>query len=393
MTTVNLTEQGVKISSFSTAIGVEEFYLTGTSPEGLLLRESLNELAASYRNALIENNLDESTQQFVRIFLSDSSNEEEGLLESEFFAMVRNGSVSVIEQSPIDGGSVGFLAYHIKSSTGSFRREKRSDLVPFLNRSICTKGQNYSLLWSTGYTSNAAPDSETQTRHILSSLASSLAAHQMTIRNNTVRTWLFVRDVDNNYAGMVKARREYFETIGLTAKTRYIASTGIEGKSADNKLLVYTDALSIGGLKEEQIVRIEAPRNLSDTIAYGVTFERGTRVRFGDRSHLFLSGTASIDKTGATIHICDIRKQVERTFDNIEALWETQGATLDDMQYLTLYLRNPKHYPFIQDILAERLRETMPVIAVYAPVCRPNWLFEVDGLAIIPDKTAFPPLD
>ena len=153
------------------------------------------------------------------------------------------------------------------------------------------------------------------------------------------------------------------------------------------------ETFSIGGLKEEQIVRIEAPRNLSDTIAYGVTFERGTRVRFGDRSHLFLSGTASIDKTGATIHICDIRKQVERTFDNIEALWETQGATLDDMQYLTLYLRNPKHYPFIQDILAERLRETMPVIAVYAPVCRPNWLFEVDGLAIIPDKTAFPPLD
>jgi hypothetical protein len=121
MTTVNLTEQGVKISSFSTAIGVEEFYLTGTSPEGLLLRESLNELAASYRNALIENNLDESTQQFVRIFLSDSSNEEEGLLESEFFAMVRNGSVSVIEQSPIDGGSVGRNAATLShSSTGVF---------------------------------------------------------------------------------------------------------------------------------------------------------------------------------------------------------------------------------------------------------------------------------
>jgi enamine deaminase RidA (YjgF/YER057c/UK114 family) len=391
MTTVNLTEQGVKVSSFSTISGVEEFFITGTAPEGLLFKESLAEVAASYRAALLDNNLDESTQQFVRIFLSDCANEQEGLLASEFFAMVRSGGVSIIEQSPVDGGAVGFLAYHIKSANGSFRQEGIGVPLGLRNRSICTKGRSYSLLWSTGYSCNAAQDSETQTRHIFSSLASSLAAHRMTIRNNAVRTWIYVRDVDNNYAGMVKARREYFETIGLTAKTRYIASTGIEGKCADNKALVCTDALSIGGLREEQIVRIEAPSNLSDTIAYGVTFERGTRVRFGDRSHLYLSGTASIDKTGATIYCGDIRKQVERTFDNIEALWETQGATLNDMQYLTLYFRNPKHYAFIQDILAERLPETMPVIAVFGPVCRPNWLFEVDGFGIIPDKTSFPP--
>jgi enamine deaminase RidA (YjgF/YER057c/UK114 family) len=391
MTTVNLTELEVKVSSFSTVSGVEEVYLTGTTPEGLMFRESLKELV-SYRAALLDNNLDESTQQFVRVFLSDISNDQEEFLKSEFFAMVRNSAVSVIEQSPVDGGSVGFLAYHIKSSNGSFRMDGSGYPGNFMNRSVCTKGRSYSMVWSTGYSSNAAPGSESQTTHILSSLSSSLAAHKMTIRNNTVRTWIFVRDVDNNYAGMVKSRREYFETIGLTAKTRYIASTGIEAKSADPKLLVYTDALSIGGIKEEQLVRIEAPRNLSDTIAYGVTFERGTRVRFGDRSHLYLSGTASIDKTGATVYCSDIRKQVERTFDNIEALLESQGASLNDMQYLTLYFRNPKQYAFIQDILAERLRETMPVIAVFAPVCRPNWLFEVDGLGIIPDKTAFPAL-
>jgi enamine deaminase RidA (YjgF/YER057c/UK114 family) len=390
MTTVNCTEQGIKVSSFSTLSGVEEFFMTGTAPEGLSFRESLDELAASYRAALLDNNLDVSTQQFVRLMLSDSANEQEGLLESELFAMVRNGAVSMVEQSPIDGGSVGFLAYHLKSATGSFRQEGNVDPGGFRNRSVCTKGQSYSLLWSTGFTGDAALNSETQTRQIFSSLASSLATHKMTVRNNTVRTWVYVRDIDNHYAGMVKARREYFESIGLTSKTRYIASTGIEGKNADCKSLVYVDALSIGGLMEEQIVRMEALRNLSSTIVYGVTFERGTRVRFGDRSHLYLSGTASIDKTGATLHPCDVRKQAERTFDNIKALLAPQGATMENIKYLTLYLRNPKHYPFIQDILAERLPETMPVIAVQAPVCRPGWLFEVDGLGIIPDKTTFP---
>lgn len=391
MTTVNCTEQGVKVSSFSTLSGVEEFFITGTAPEGLSFRESLDELAASYRAVLLDNNLDGSTRQFVRLMLSDSANEQEGLLESELFAMVRNGAVSMVEQSPLDGGSVGFLAYHIKSATGAFRQEGCVDPGGFRNRSIRTKGGAYSLLWSTGFTGNAALNSEAQTRQIFSSLASSLATHTMTIRNNTVRTWIYVRDIDNHYAGMVKARREYFETIGLTSKTRYIASTGIEGKNADSRSLVYADALSIGGLREEQMVRMEALRNLSSTIAYGVTFERGMRVRFGDRSHLYLSGTASIDKTGATLYPRDVRKQTERTFDNIEALLEPQGATMENIQYLTLYLRNPKQYPFIQDILAERLPETTPVMAVQAPVCRPGWLFEVDGLGIIPDKTAFPP--
>ncbi|MBN1127440.1 MAG: hypothetical protein JXA71_00535 [Chitinispirillaceae bacterium] len=391
MTTVNLTEQGLKTSSFSTLSGVEEFYITGTAPEGLSFRESLDELADSYRTTLLDNNLDESTQQFVRLMLSDSANEQEGLLDSELYGMVGNGAVSIIEQSPLDGGPVGFLAYHIKSATGSFRQKGSPDSHGFQNRSVCTKGRAYSLLWSTGFTGDAVMDSETQTRRIFSSLASSLAAHTMTIRNNMVRTWVFVRDIDNHYAGMVKARREYFESIGLTSKTRYIASTGIEGKNADCKSLVYLDALSIGGLSEEQIVRMEAPRNLSSTIVYGVTFERGTRVRFGDRSHLYLSGTASIDKTGATLYPCDVRKQAERTFDNIEALLAPHRATVENMQYLMIYLRNPKHYPFIQDILAERLPDTMPVMTVLAPVCRPGWLFEVDGLGIIPDETGFPP--
>jgi hypothetical protein len=117
----------------------------------------------------------------------------------------------------------------------------------------------------------------------------------MTLRNNTVRTWIYVRDVDNHYAGMVKARRELFDKIGLTSQTRYIASTGIEGKSADPHSLLTMDALSIGNIKEEQIVRMEALKNLSSTSVYGVTFERGTRLLFGDRSHIHISGTASID--------------------------------------------------------------------------------------------------
>ena len=69
---------------------------------------------------------------------------------------------------------------------------------------------------------------------------------RMNLRNNTVRTWIYVRDIDNNYKGMVVARREFFTRIGLTNQTRYIASTGIEGKSIKMQSLVSLDSLSIG---------------------------------------------------------------------------------------------------------------------------------------------------
>jgi hypothetical protein len=58
------------------------------------------------------------------------------------------------------------------------------------------------------------------------------------LADNCVRTWFFVRDVDTQYAGMVRARRENFIQQGLTPSTHYIASTGIGGGPADTKALI-----------------------------------------------------------------------------------------------------------------------------------------------------------
>ncbi|MBN2036695.1 MAG: hypothetical protein JW768_08150 [Chitinispirillaceae bacterium] len=392
MTFLSTTVQGLKVSAFQTLTGAEEFCITGSVSPDLSFEESLEEMAASYRVALMEYGLDESTQQFTRLYISDSVNEQEQLLDSSLFSIIRTGAFSIVQQRPLDGGPLGLFSYHIRSRTGAFHQQADTYSGQFHNRSVCTKGRHYSLVWSSHFSSPHVFDSGQQTRRIFSALESSLVPNGMTIGKNTIRTWIFVRDIDNHYGGMVKARREYFETIGLTAQTRYLASTGIEGKTADPSSLVTLDAFSIGTIQEGQIERMEAPEYLSSTIVYGVTFERGLRVRFGDRSHLYLSGTASIDKSGKTIHPCDVRKQAERTFDNVSALLAPHGATLGDMQYFTIYLRNPKHYPLVQDILAERIPESVPWIAVEAPVCRPGWLFEVDGLGIIPDDNPFPPL-
>lgn len=383
--------RGIKCRKFSTFSGAQEYYITATAPENVSFREAIDELTEIYRDALLENDLDSSTQQFTRFYFSDVINEYTILFNSELFNLVSGGSVSFVQQSPLGGKPLGILSYHIKPSYGTFQKNAPDYKNNAYRNTICTVGNNYSLLWSSNYNGQGDLNSEKQTQELFSSIDSTLSHYGYDIKSNTVRTWIFVRDIDNYYGGMVKARRELFQQIGLSADTRYIASTGIEGKSADPHSLVTIDALSIGNIKEEQIIRMEAPKNLSKTIVYGVTFDRGTRLRFGDRSHLYISGTASINSEGKTIHIGDVRKQTMRTIDNIEALLEPHGATLEDMQYMILYLRNPKQYPLIEDILSSRIPENTSLIAVEGAVCRTSWLVEMEGVAITPDSNDFPP--
>jgi len=392
MINTNTIGQKMKCSSFSSTSGVQESFFTGISTDGLPLKEAFNEVAAAYMAALNENGLDLSTQQFMRIYISDVSNDEIWILESELYKIASKSAFAILQQSPLGDAEVGILAYHIKTADGTFQKEFISSDKNYNNQSVLAKGQNYSLLWTSNYIDIGGPyDSYKQTDTIFKNLTRDLAEHDMTIRNNTIRTWIFCRDVDNNYKGMVDRRREIFQDIGLTAKTRYIASTGIDGSCVDVKTLVTLDALSVKNIQEEQIVRMMALENLSDTIVYGVTFERGFRIRYGDRSHIYISGTASIDADGNTIFISDIRNQTERTLDNIEALLKPHGATMGDMQYLIIYLRNRKHWSQIQDILTTRIPESVAIIPVEAPVCRPNWLIEIEGVGAIPDSNDFPP--
>ncbi len=142
---------------------------------------------------------------------------------------------------------------------------------------------------------------------------------------------------------------------------------------------------------EKQIVRVEAPTHLSPTLLYGVTFERGLAVRFGDRSHVYISGTASINNKGEVLFIGDAEKQTRRTLENIRALLATQKGNLKDMAYFIAYARNFHDQEVIAGVLNDEIDREVPLIFVEAPVCRPAWLVELEGMAILPYRSDFPP--
>src|ERR1035438_9349416 len=61
------------------------------------------------------------------------------------------------------------------------------------------------------------------------------------------------------------------------------------------------------------------------------SFSRGMRIDLNGLAILLISGTASIDENGVSVHAGDFRGQMRRTFFNITALLEAEGATWKDI--------------------------------------------------------------
>lgn len=313
------------------------------------------------------------TVLFRRFFLSDAANQAPLLLNA--LSTLPQVPTSLVGQAPLDGTRIALWMYCTSPM------ELTGD-VPVHN--------GYAHHWA-GSLVGPGSDANAQMSAIFRQLDSSLQPNGISVAGNTLRTWIFVRDVDANYAGVVEGRKAYFDRIGLTADTHYIASTGIEGYTAAAQDIVEMDACSVAGLQEGQVRYLHAPDHLNRTSDYGVTFERGTAVTYGDRRHIFISGTASIDAQGNVLHLGDAAAQIRRALENIAALLSDAGAKLSDLAQAIVYLRDPADYPAVRPIV-EATCPSLNAIYVHAPVCRPAWLVEIEGIAVTTDgNPAFRP--
>ena len=298
-----------------------------------------------------------------RYFLSDSTNQQPLMRQQ------KNISVSLIQQQPLDGTKIAAWLY---LQSGVEVKEQ--------NGAVVVSHNGYQHLWKMGMVKNQG-DSARQTEELLTEYEAMLSKFNATLAENCIRTWFFVRDVDTNYHGLVVARRENFIQQGLTEKTHYISSTGIGGSPADTKALVQLGTYAITGLEPEQQHYLYAHTHLNPTYEYGVTFERGTVVEYGDREHVFISGTASINNKGEVVHVGDIVLQTQRMWENVEALLKEGETSWEDVMQIVVYLRDTADYEVVRQLFAERFPH-IPTVITLAPVCRPTWLVEMECIAV-----------
>ncbi|MFI5023043.1 MAG: Rid family hydrolase [Alphaproteobacteria bacterium] len=382
-------DKGIASRSFRGDSGGVEHFISVEAIAGLAFAEQLHLVEERYAAAREALNLAPESAIFRRVFVSDLMNQAQPVRASSLCGTQAEGpvAVSIVQQPPLPGAKIALLAYHITGDPGQAKRRLSPNHVLVERRGLRH-------LWSTRLCagSDTAPVSAAgQTREIFADLIATLAGAGGTLRDHCVRTWIYVKDVDVFYQDMVESRSELFERQGLTADTHYIASTGIEGGCAHRYDLVAMDAYSILGLAPEQMSYLNDFDRLCPTRNYGVTFERGTRIAYADRSHHFISGTASIDGTGAVVHRGHVLRQLERTLENVEALLNSGRAGLDDMMHLTVYLRDPADFARVEGYLSERFRG-LPMLIVEGAVCRPEWLIEVEGVAAVAAEAPALPL-
>ncbi len=376
-----LSHDGVSYRSFSGANGDEEINIVVSPPAHLAFEDQIKYVQTAYAEATKSLGLEPETAIFRRLFLSDVINQAALVRNSELVAEDEDNpvAVSIVQQPPLNGAKIALLAYHI-GTKGQLSKKR------FTMKHVLVKKNGKRHLWSTRLCAgafNSSPSSAGQTRKIFHNLTDTLSDLGGNLANNCVRTWLYLRNVDVFYQGMVDARRELFNHEGLTASTHYIASTGIEGSCSHRFDVVSMDAYSIIDLQQKQVSYLNDYEMLCHTKDYNVTFERGTRVAYADRAHHFISGTASIDKEGNVLHVGDVVKQTERVIVNIEALLRSGAAKLEDMQHLFVYLRDSTDYGRVAGLVNEAF-PGVPTVTVYGPVCRPEWLVEIEGIAAAP---------
>lgn len=135
---------------------------------------------------------------------------------------------------------------------------------------------------------------------------------------------------------------------------------------------------------------VSAPSVLNEAYDYArpSSFSRALRFAIGDTDVLLISGTASVDEKGATIHAGDFRAQCWRTYRNITELLESAGMTWHDVVRTTCYLRDiERDYKDFNEVRTAFYGwlglDPLPAsTGIQARLCREDLLVEIEAIAV-----------
>ena len=114
-------------------------------------------------------------------------------------------------------------------------------------------------------------------------------------------------------------------------------------------------------------------------------FSRGLLKTWGQRTHFYVSGTASI-VGHETLHIDDVCAQLNESINNVEMLvahanekHQTQLNAQDDLLYMKVYIRHREDVDKIKQVLSARLSHNIPRVLLLGDICRENLLVEIEA--------------
>lgn len=112
------------------------------------------------------------------------------------------------------------------------------------------------------------------------------------------------------------------------------------------------------------------------------------KVRAGS-SLLFLSGQVGVDQHGRLVGI-DAGSQTKQAIENLRVMLAANGATLDDVVRVTVYVTDMRHFDEIAAVRLKAFPENGPssTIVEVRALAIPGLLIEIDAVAVLPGRRA-----
>jgi len=195
------------------------------------------------------------------------------------------------------------------------------------------------------------------------------------------RTWMWLRDILSWYDQFNDVRNTFFTERGLVGKditSRMPASTGIGIAQACGSACVMDLVAVIQ--PADSIEYLDETGKQESAFDYGSAFSRAARAPTPAGTAVFVSGTASIGPTGATVHIDDPEAQIQATIDNVRAAVNQANCTDDQVVQALVYCKTAQ----IEKLFCDKWSDLpWPHITAITDICREDLLFEIEATAAV----------
>ncbi|MBQ5938204.1 MAG: hypothetical protein IJL50_10250, partial [Bacteroidaceae bacterium] len=169
----------IELTAFAPEKKTAEFHaILHVEPRGETFQEQFRRICQAEAWLLELEDVKGAKPVFKRYFLSDATN------QRPFMKQDDSCTVSYIQQPPLDGSKVAAWIY----------LQRGTEIIPNADRlgSTAVRHNGYEHLWTMGLMIGEG-SSYSQTQTLLEDYEELLEEHQMTLEDNCIRTWFFVR--------------------------------------------------------------------------------------------------------------------------------------------------------------------------------------------------------
>lgn len=230
-----------------------------------------------------------------------------------------------------------------------------------------------------------AGDGPSQADRMFSNAEAALAGRGLGY-GQVVRTWIYAARLLDWYGDLNRVRLAHYTPFGFSARPGgrpFPASTGIQGRSGEAACFMDVLALEVetpGAVVSRPLL---ASSRQGESMGYGSSFSRGAVLAVEGRSTVLVSGTASIDRSGKTVHVGDREGQAVETLLCVGALLEEAGGDLSRIAASTLFCKDRESLEAWQRVTRLLGVPDFPCVPVLADVCRHDLLLELEAIALV----------